>query len=73
MEEIKAEIVHVSQEPCEDEIVVSAHFDCGYTTVVEQSGTWYLRSDENGHMLRINKELASYAIKRLGADNAYKN
>ena len=67
MEEIKAKIVHVSQEPCEDEVVVSAHFDCGYTTVIKQSGEWYLKNDKSGHMLQINKELATYAIKQIGA------
>ena len=73
MEEVKARIVHVNMESSEDEKIVDAHFDCGYKTVVKTAGKWYLRNDKSGHMLRINKELATYAIKKLGAGNANKN
>jgi len=67
MEEVKARVVHANMEPGEDETVVGAHFNCGYKTVVKTAGKWYLRNDKSGHMMRINKELATYAIKQIGA------
>ena len=73
MNEVTAKIIHVSHEPDEDEAVIDAHFNCGYKTVVKTAGKWYLMNDKSGHMLQINKELATYAIKKLGAGNANKN